>query len=228
MCGRYSFKSRPKPETVVYPDKEQPPLVPRYNIAPTQYAPIVPQNDAEKLHYLRWGLIPSWAKDPKVGATMINARAETLAQKPAFRTLVEQNRCLVPASGFFEWKVTGKVRRPQYIHCPGSDTIHFAGLFTEWKTPDGDRIHSFTIITTTPNALMAGIHNRMPVILSAESARAWLDPDLKPQDLPELLVPYPADLMEAYPVSDRVGKVQNDDAELLLPITPQGEQGLLF
>jgi putative SOS response-associated peptidase YedK len=226
MCGRYSFTTPPDAQLALFPDGEIP-LMPRYNVAPTQYMPIVPQFDPRRVYYYRWGLIPFWAKDPKIGATMINARAETLAEKPAFRNLIAHNRCLVPADGFFEWKKEGKGKQAFRIVCTHRSVFHMAGLFSKWKSPSGQEIHSFTVITVAPNSLMGTIHDRMPAILSPKAEELWLSSDLTQAEALALLTPYPAEQMEAYPVSDRVGSVRFDDPDLLLAISP-GKQGDLF
>jgi putative SOS response-associated peptidase YedK len=163
---------------------------------------------------MRWGLIPHWAKEAKVGARMINARAETLTERASFRPLLRTRRCLVPASGFYEWHPTTKV--PHYVHPKDADVFAFAGLHDVWRDPEGEEIASYTIITTTPNALLAPIHDRMPVILRPADQDAWLDPDeTEPEPLLALLKPYPARAMVAYPVSRAVNSPRNDGPELL-------------
>jgi putative SOS response-associated peptidase YedK len=167
------------------------------------------------IQLLRWGLVPFWAKDPSIGSQMINARAETLAEKPAFRNALKKRRCLVLADGFYEWKKapTGKI--PMRITLASGEPFAFAGLWENWDTPDGDVLRTFTIVTTTPNALLEPIHNRMPVILRPEHEPLWMDNAADPAAWLDVLRPYPAELMTAYPVSKRVNFVGNDDPEVL-------------
>lgn len=219
MCGRYaivlvgdgSLQRRFSLEELL--DDPQP----RYNIAPTQTAPVVVRNSPNRVEMMRWGLIPSWAKDASIGNRMINARAETVAEKPAFRASLRSRRCLVPASGFYEWKRDEAGKTPHFIHLVDEPLFAFAGLYDVWRDPDGRAVRSYTILTTEPNALMASIHNRMPVILRREDEGEWLDPEnTAPEHLLPLLRPYPAREMEAYPVSKRVNSPTNDTPDLLL------------
>ena len=225
MCGRYTFTQMPKAEAVVQPEQGALPLQPRYNIAPSQACLIKPSDDPQHYHFYRWGLVPFWAKDPKIGYQMINARSETVLEKPAFREAVRKRRCLVPADGFYEWKKNGSRKQPYRITLGQGQPFHFAGLSERWQSPEGEWLHSFTILTIAPNELMADIHDRMPVILTPELEQAWLDPEAKAEALVHDLRPYPAEQMRAYPVSPAVGNVRNDGPEL---IEPQGSQGSLF
>ena len=178
---------------------------PRFNVAPTQTLPVIVRNSPNHIEMMRWGLIPFWAKDASIGSRMINARAETVAEKPAFRRSLRSQRCLVPASGFFEWKRDGDAKTPHFIHLPDEPLFAFAGLYDSWHDPDGQTVQSYTILTTAPNDLMADIHNRMPVILRREDEDEWLDPEnTEPEHLLPLLRPYPASEMAAYPVSKMV------------------------
>ncbi|MCA9067573.1 MAG: SOS response-associated peptidase, partial [Planctomycetaceae bacterium] len=190
--------------------------IPRYNIAPTQDIAVVRLDQGHKhreLSLLRWGLIPSWAKDPKIGNRMINARAETLAEKPSFRVAFRKRRCLVLADGFFEWQKVEGAKRPHFIHRQDDAPFAFAGLWDHWQQ-DGKEIQSCTIITTTANSLMEPLHNRMPVILSEETFPIWLDPEFQNRNaLQDLLRPCNADLLEAYPVSTQVNNARNDVPE---------------
>ncbi len=192
MCGRYTLKL-PIVDLAGELDLELPKFTfePRYNIAPTQRLPIVTYDDGQVLALHRWGLIPNWAKDPSVGNKMINARGETLASKPAFRDALAKRRCLVPASGFYEWKKspTGKV--PQHIDNQDRSLLTFAGLWESWTDGEEKEIRSFTIITVTPNTLMATIHDRMPAIILPEDRERWLSPDLSTEEALKLLRPYP-------------------------------------
>ena len=189
---------------------------PRFNVAPTQTLPVITRNSPNRAEMMRWGLIPSWAKDASIGSRMINARAETVAEKPAFRRPLRTQRCLVPATGFYEWKRDGDSKSPHFIHLPDEPLFAFAGLYDTWRDPDGQTVKTYTILTTEANAVMAGIHNRMPVILRREDEDEWLDPtNSEPEHLLPLLRPYPSGAMAAYPVSRMVNSPQNDAPALL-------------
>jgi len=187
-------------------------FVPRYNIAPSQGVLAVINDEGEnRAGFLRWGLIPSWAKEQAIGDRMINARAETVAEKPSFRRALQKRRCLILADGFYEWKKEGKRKVPMYISLRLHEPFAFAGLWETWKPPTGEPIHSCTIITTTPNSLMAPIHDRMPVILPRKAEALWLDRTVEdPQKLLPLLASYSAKEMEAYAVSALVNSPRND------------------
>lgn len=190
----------------------------RYNIAPGQWIIVVRPDGRERAPSLaQWGLVPTWAKDPKAGPRPINARAEGLETRPAFRGAFRHGRCLIPASGFYEWKVVAGRKQPFFIRPRGGLGIFvFAGLYSAWAGPEGE-LPTCTIITTTPNELVAGIHDRMPVILGSAEQAAWLDPGYR--KAAELLRPIPAEVMEAYPVGPAVGSPHNDSPELIEPIT---------
>ncbi|HVF11263.1 MAG TPA: SOS response-associated peptidase [Abditibacteriaceae bacterium] len=192
---------------------------PRYNIAPSQPVAVITQNGVRALESHKWGLVPFWAKDPNIGNRLINARAETLAEKPAFKNALTRRRCLIPADGFYEWKKAGKVSTPLRVRMGGDALFALAGLWEEWNAPDGSPLRTCTIITTTPNELMASIHNRMPAILQAEDEATWLDPGLK--DVPtilSLLHPYPDGALEAHVVSRRVNAPAFDDESCIAAI----------
>jgi len=196
-------------------------LIPRYNIAPTQPIAAVrlaPASNRREFTFFRWGLIPAWAKDLKIGARLINARAETVSEKPSFRAAFKRRRCLIPADGFFEWKRLGSRKQPVYIYARDGRPFAFAGLWETWHSTDGDRIHSCTILTTEPNELMAPIHNRMPVIIEPPDYDLWLDPGPNPESARHLLRPYPAEKLAAYPVSTRVNSPRNDDPQCIAPL----------
>ena len=219
MCGRYTLINLAAVTQafpwIIQPIPEQPA---RYNIAPTQPILAVANNRADRFEHFHWGLIPSWSKDPSVGNRMINARAETLAEKPAFRTALRRRRCLVPADGFYEWRKDpgGKSKTPMRIQMKSGDVFAFAGLWESWHAPDGSVIPSCTLITTTPNELMAGIHDRMPVILARDDYQRWLDPTERDAgELTDLLKPYPAGEMVAAPVSRTVNNPRNDSADCI-------------
>ena len=225
MCGRFTLTTDPG---VVARRFGAPPTQgggarPRYNVAPTQTVVTVTDDGTRHLEPMRWGLVPRWAKDAKGGARMINARAETLAERPAFRGVLRRQRCLIPADGFYEWAEDPggrKAKQPLYVRLTTGEPFAFAGLWDEWRPPDGgEPLRSCTIVTTAANALLAAFHHRMPVILAPEVEAVWLDPGLSdPEHLRSLLVPYPAEAMEAYPVSPAVNAVGNDDAQLVLPL----------
>ncbi len=189
---------------------------PRYNIAPTQPVAVVTENSPRALEMMRWGLVPSWAKDPSIGSRLLNARAETLQEKPSFRTALVRRRCLIPADGFYEWKKLGKVKQPYRIRRRDEALFGFAGLWDEWTSPDGSPLRSCTIVTCAPNELMATIHNRMPAILRPEDEAHWLDRSVKSvSDLLSLLGPYPDSDIEAYAVSTVVNSASNDSASCI-------------
>ncbi|NJN96275.1 MAG: SOS response-associated peptidase [Anaerolineales bacterium] len=220
MCGRYTLATNTQKLAESFAGFEVPAEMPaRYNIAPTQPIAVAANNGQHKVEFFNWGLIPSWAKDPKIGNQMINARAETLAEKPSFKNAYKRRRCLVLADGFYEWKKEGDgAKTPMYIRLASGDPFAFAGLWEIWQTAE-DIILSCTIITTAPNDLMAQIHNRMPVILPPAAYEQWLDPaERSPDQLQSLLQPYPAELMTAYPISKLVNSPKNDSPALIEPI----------
>ncbi len=192
-------------------------LQPRYNIAPTQTTPVITRNSPNRAEEMRWGLVPFWAKDLSIGNKMINARAETIAEKPAFRKALAARRCLVPASGFYEWQREAGGKIPHYIFLRDTDSFAFAGLYELWKDGDGNLLKTYTIITTTPNELMESIHNRMPVILSREDEDLWLDKEADIPAIQALLRPYPAKLMDAYVVSKAVNSPMHEGESLIEP-----------
>ncbi len=219
MCGRFSLTLDPDSIQETFPEYIFPTgLTPRYNIAPTQPILAIPNDGRHQAGHYLWGLIPSWAKDPAIGSRMINARAETLAEKPSFRAAYKHHRCLIPSTGFYEWQALpgSKGKVPHFIHLRDGSPFTFAGLWEQWQAPDGSQVLSATIITTQPNDLVASIHNRMPVILAPSARAAWLEPGPQPPEvLNSLLKSYPSDEMEAYPVSTLVNSPANDRAEIL-------------
>lgn len=206
---------------------------PRYNLAPSQPVATITQQQigGRVLDAFRWGLIPSWAKDESIGHKMINARAETLAEKPSFKSALLRRRCLIPADGFYEWKKegSGKTARkqPLRIHLKSDEAFAFAGLWDEWHTPDGSPLRSCAIITTAPNALMSAIHNRMPAILRPEDEAAWLDVEANDRDdvphLLHMLRPYPDEELAAHPVSTSVNSPAFDAEGCIAPIENEDE-----
>ena len=195
-------------------------FTPHYNIAPSQSVLTVMNDGKEnRAGFLRWGLIPAWAKEEAIGNRMINARAETIAEKPSFKRALQKRRCLVVADGFYEWKAEGKKKTPMFIALSSREPFGFAGLWETWKSPNGEAIHSCTIITTTPNRLMESIHNRMPVILLRDAEAVWLDRTVDdPQKLLPLLLPYPEGEMTAYEVSLLVNSPRNDSPVCIEPV----------
>ncbi|WP_410768084.1 SOS response-associated peptidase [Fontibacillus sp. BL9] len=219
MCGRYTITVTLDELMLRYLVYESTitDFRPKYNVAPMQFIPaIVQSTSGNRLGELRWGLVPSWAKDDKIGSKMINARAETLTEKPAFQRLLASRRCIIPADGFYEWKRDGNHKQPYRIQLRDGDIFSFAGLFDIWSDQQGNKIPTCTIITTEPNSLMANIHNRMPVILHQEDETEWLDrANTEIPVLTKLLKPYDANKMRAYRVTTAVGNVRNDTKELI-------------
>jgi putative SOS response-associated peptidase YedK len=217
MCGRYSIAGNPAAlgerlgvRPVVIP--------PRYNIAPAQEAPVIMNYPDRQMRLLRWGLIPAWAKDELTGYKMINARAETLAEKPSFRQPFERQRCLVLADGYYEWKKTGPGKVPHRFALQSGELFALAGLWESWRRPDGRDLLTFTIITTEANSLARPIHDRMPVILRDQDYESWLDPRrTRREELQLLLRPFPPDEMRCYPVSRWVNSPAHDDHQCIVP-----------
>jgi putative SOS response-associated peptidase YedK len=233
MCGRYRLSRRKQiieEHFDIVSGKED--WSPRYNIAPTQPVPVIRQNPKEparELSLLRWGLIPSWAKDSSVAAKMINARSETAATKPAFGDALKSRRCLIPADGFYEWMRTGKAKQPYCFEVNDGKLFAFAGLWDRWKDPSGNWVKTCSILTTTPNAATSPVHDRMPVILDPDDYDVWLDPGMKDVAAASaLLKPCDARLMRCYPVSTRINHVANDDAECSALVELAESQDRLF
>ncbi len=233
MCGRYRL-SRRKQLVEEYFDSvsEEQEWGPRYNIAPTQSVPVIRQNPKEprrELSLARWGLVPSWSKDSSAAARMINARSETADTKPAFRDALKFRRCLIPADGFYEWQKNGRAKQPYCFEVRDGELFAFAGVWESWRDASGKVLETFSILTTTPNAVTAAIHDRMPVILDPDSYDLWLDPGMT--DVPaaaDLLKPCDARLMRCYPVSSRINHVANDDEACSMPTQLVQAQNRLF
>ena len=215
MCGRYTLTSpidRLAQEFDL--DGGIGELQPNYNVAPTQsVATVIAENGGRRLEMLRWGLVPSWADDPEIGSRMINARAETAPEKPSFRSAFKRRRCLIPSDGFYEWKREEGGKQPYYIHMQDGRPFAFAGLWESWH----DELRTCAIITTRANELVAGVHDRMPVILPRENYDAWLDPEADKEELVSLLRPYPGDDLETFPVSRFVNSPRNNDERCVEP-----------
>ncbi len=221
MCGQFTLTVDPDElrealPGIVFPSG----MTPRYNIAPSQPVAVIANDGKNQVDFYVWGLIPSWAKDPQIGSRMINARAETLAEKPSFRNAFKYRRCLILADGFYEWQAheeRGKVTKtPMYIRLKSGDPFAFAGLWEQWHAPDGSEVLSCAIITTEPNDFMKTIHNRMPVILPKDSYPQWLNSGIKdPASLQGLLTAYPAEQMMAYAVSRKVNDPASDTPDCI-------------
>jgi len=220
MCGRFALLTHTEAlikrfgieEIIKRPE-------PRYNISPSQNVTVVVKRNNRQLTEMRWGLVPSWAKDVSIGNRMINARAETVVEKPAFRNAFKKRRCLILSDGFYEWQKVGKIKKPTHIRLKSREPFAFAGLYEYWKTNSGKMLESCTIITTTPNEIMSPIHNRMPVILNPNDEATWLNPDN--QEVPELiplLKPYTSQQMESFEVSDFVNSPQNQGPLCTKPV----------
>jgi putative SOS response-associated peptidase YedK len=224
VCGRFSQAQIAELDREIFRLLSLPPLPVRYNVAPTQDAAAVRESaktGRRILGGLRWGLIPSWAKDPAIGSRMINARAETVATKPSFEAAFRHRRCLIPADGFYEWKKAGSRKQPYYIGRGDGEVFAFAGLWERWSDEGHEPIETFAIITTRPNEILEPIHDRMPVILPVEHYDEWLDPDNRnTETLRALLEPFPAAEMSARPVTTYVNSPHNEGPECVHPLDP--------
>ncbi len=220
MCGRFALVATGEEVAAHYQLEEVPFVAPRYNIAPTQPVAAVRLDPGgqREFTFFQWGLIPSWSKDPTMGAKLINARAETAAEKPAFRAAFKRRRCLIPATGFYEWQATEGRKQPMHISAAGGGLLSLAGLWEIWHAPDGGELETCTILTTTPNSLMEPIHNRMPVVLDPADYGMWLDPATAPDQLNHLLRPFDPDRLAAFPVSTAVNRPGNDSPECIAPL----------
>jgi putative SOS response-associated peptidase YedK len=232
VCGRYSLTRPEEVPDVLAPVLDDPALpvgfAPRYNIAPTQTLPIVANREKRVIELARWGLVPSWADDLSIGARLINARGESLSQKPAFRDAFARRRCLVPADGFYEWKRAGKTKQPHFIHPAPRRAFAFAGLWASWRAPDQTWVISYTIVTCPASPLVAPLHDRMPVVVAPEDFDRWLTREpLDPDALQDIVAPSGPAGWTIEPVSEAVNRVENDGPECLAPMAPPA-QGTLF
>lgn len=218
MCGRYAFNATPAQVAEHFGLAACADFAPRFNIPPGTDIPVIRHSPEGQrvLHLLRWGLIPHWAKDPSIGNKLNNARGESVAEKPSFREAFKRRRCLIPASGFYEWKAEGGVKQPYYISLKSGEHLAMGGLWETWQSPEGDLLRTCAIITTGPNALMESIHDRMPVILAPEHWQAWLT--APPGEAAGLLAPFPAKSMQAWPVDRRVSRAGQEDAGMIEPL----------
>ena len=222
MCNRYRLTHSKQYLTERFGAEDEIDDRPRYNIAPTQQVLIVRKEHGEKTRHfttMRWGLIPSWAKDMSIGNRTLNARSETVIKTPAFRESILRKRCLIPADGFYEWEKMGSVKQPFCFEVGEGEVFALAGLWDEWASPGGEVIESCTILTTGPNSLVADLHDRMPVIVPPEKYDLWLDPDVTDfAVIRDILKPYDGNLMRRYPVSRKLNNSKNDDADSAAPI----------
>jgi putative SOS response-associated peptidase YedK len=220
MCGRFALSTPDHILAELFQLLRMPSLQPRYNIAPAQPVAVVrsvPEGSGREMTVCRWGLVPSWAKDPAIGARMINARAEGVAEKPSFRGPLRSKRCLIPADGFYEWAKAGTRKQPHFITMKDGSPFAFAGLWDAWAAPDGSALETCAIVTTAPNEVVAPIHDRMPAILERKDYGRWLSRDALVAELLTLLRPYPAGAMKAYPVGLDVNTPRNDGPSCRAP-----------
>lgn len=219
MCGRYVITSSPQALRALFAYGEEPDFPPRYNIAPTQPIPVVRLVDGERRFALvRWGLIPSWVKDPRTLSLLINARGESVNEKPAFRAAMRRRRCLVPADGFYEWKADGTRKRPHYVRAKAGP-VAFAGLWEVWSGPNGEEMETACIVTTSANRTLSALHDRMPAVIAPEAFDLWLDCDKVDAEIASALItPAPEQVFEAYEVSTAVNRTANDAPALIAPL----------
>jgi putative SOS response-associated peptidase YedK len=221
MCGRSSLTKTEKEieqrfNATFYSDElERYNPLPNYNGAPTHFQPVITNENPDKIHVYRWGLIPFWSKDDKSGYKMINARVDTLLDRASFKNLVSTKRCIVPMDGFYEWKTDGKEKQPYRITTTDQEIFSCAGLWDTWRMPDGQELHTYTIITLDANEMMQDIHNRMPAILEKDAESLWLGADMSPEEMLKILKQYDSSKMTAYPVSKKVGNVKERGADLI-------------
>lgn len=221
MCGRFTLQITKEMLAAIFGASSEQDIQPRYNIAPTQQVVAIRTYPDGNRHMvlLKWGLIPSWSKDPTMGAKMINARSETVDVKPAFKGPLKYHRCIIPADGFYEWKTEEGKKKPLYVKLKNNRLMLFAGLWDHWKASEGNVIESCTILTTSANDLIKPLHDRMPVILDTKDIDIWLNPHTHdPEQLKPLFKPYSSSLMEMYPVSDLVNSPKNDNPSCLAPL----------
>ncbi len=225
MCGRYAITTAPEAIRALFRYREQPNFPPRYNVAPTQPIPIVRLHEGNRQFALmRWGLLPSWVKDPKAFTLLINARGESAIDKPAFRAAMKYRRCLIPADGFYEWKPVAGRKQPYYVRLKSGAPMALAGLWETWVGPNGEELDTAAIVTTRANSLLAPIHDRMPVIVPPEAFDLWLNTaEVDAETAAALIAPAPGDLLEAYEVSTAVNRTANDNAKLVEPLVGRAE-----
>ena len=219
MCGRYAITTAPEAIRALFRYLEQPNFPPRYNVAPTQPVPIVRMVEGKRqLALVRWGLIPAWVKDPRAFSLLINARGESVLDKPAFRNAMKYRRCLFPADGFYEWKREGERKRPYFVRLKSGEPMAFAGLWESWMGPNGEEQETAAIVTTTASRSIAHIHDRMPVIVPPDAFDFWLDPKVDAQTASAVIQPARDALLDCYEVSSAVNRTANDSPQLLEPL----------
>ena len=225
MCGRYTLTSAPEAIRALFRYAEQPNFPPRYNIAPTQPVAIVRMVEGKRQFALvRWGLLPSWVKDPKTFSLLINARGESVLGKPAFRAAMKYRRCLIPADGFYEWQKAGERKRPFFVRAKSGGPLAFAGLWETWTGPNGEELETAAIVTTRASRALSPIHERMPVVVPPEAYDLWLDcAHVDAETAAALIAPAPDDLLEAYEISTAVNRVANDNPRLIEPMAANAE-----
>ena len=219
MCGRYAVTTAPEAMRALFRYLEQPSFPPRHNVAPTQPVAIVRMAEGNReFALMRWGLIPGWVKDPRGFSLLINARGESLLDKPAFRNAMKRRRCLFPADGFYEWKRDGERRQPWFVRLKSGQPMAFAGLWETWSGPNGEEMETAAIVTTTASRSIAHIHDRMPVIVAPEAFDFWLDPNVDARTAAAVIAPAPDAALQAYEVSSAVNRTANDSPSLLEPL----------
>lgn len=222
MCGRFVTVIPAEELRKIFDLIENPPVEPRYNLCPTQQAGVIRCCDDtghNRFDVMKWGLVPSWSKDPKMGSHMINARSETVAEKPAFRHAIKYNRCIVPVAGFYEWNHDGKEKHPHYIYLKDSPVMALAGIWEHWKSPEGSVSETFSILTTAPNKLLSTLHDRMPVILNPNDYGLWLNKNLHdPHHLEHLYQPYPDEMLTYHKVPDLVNNPRFDSPACIIQV----------
>jgi putative SOS response-associated peptidase YedK len=224
MCGRYAITSAPEAIRALFGYLEQPNFPPRYNVAPTQPVPIVRLSEGVRSFALvRWGLIPAWVKDPRTFSLIINARGESVIERPAFRNAMQRRRCLFPTDGFYEWRLEGGTKRPYFVRARAGGPLAFAGLWETWMGPDGEEMETAAIVTTHANRTLTPLHDRMPVVIAPEAFDFWLDcRKVDAETATALMAPAPEQLLEAYEVSPAVNRATNDSPELIEPAMHAG------
>lgn len=227
MCGRYTVTALPEALREHFGYEEQPHFPPRYNIAPGQPVPIVRLVEGKRQFALvRWGLLPSWVKDPRAFSLLINARGKSVMDKPAFRSAMKRRRCLIPATGFYEWQADGDRKRPFFVHAKSGAPLAFAGLWETWIGPNGEQLETAAIVTTRANGTLSDIYERMPVIVPPEAFDLWLDcVNVDATTAAALIRPAPDDLLEAYEVATTVNRTANDDPKLIVPAAVSPKPG---
>ncbi len=226
MCGRYVLSAQPEAVQQEFHLADIPILAPRFNVAPSQPVSIITNAAPSELTIVQWGLLPSWAKDPKMGFKMINARSETAHEKPSYRSAFKYRRCLIPTTGFYEWVKADGGKQPYFIHRTDKDVFSFAGLWEIWNSPQGEEVWTCTILTTDANNKIQHLHHRMPVMLEGDARDAWLDDASNTDELRAILQPFDSDKMDYYPVSKSVNNVRNDNPTLLERDEPPQQQSM--